>query len=258
MAKFQCSVISYVLARTIDLTVIIPTVTIPETFGMDGKKPSHEIKEKYPVLYLLHGLGNNHSNWCSYSNIELYAEERNIAIVMISGENKFYRTVPGGDDFYRFIEEELPEFITNMFPVRMEPEHTYIAGLSMGGAGALMHGLGNPEKFGAIGAFSPAITMKENEEENEWGMPDLRGLVQQKKSEGGTFPPIYMACGEEDSLYKDDKAFCQYLTENGIQTVWISESGCGHEWRFWDRQIERFLDWLPRRDSYAGRGIRRI
>lgn len=258
MARFECNVISYVLARTVDITVIIPTVTIPETFGMGGKKPSHQIKEKYPVLYLLHGLGNNHLNWCGYSNIELYAEERNIAVVMISGENKFYRTVPGGDDYYRFIEEELPEFITNLFPVCREAEHTYIAGLSMGGAGALLHGLGNPEKFGAVGAFSPAIVMKEQEEGNVFGMPDLRGIVQQKKAEKKHFPKVYLSCGKEDSLHGDDEAFYQFLIENEIEAVWDSVAGYGHEWRFWDKQVEKFLDWLPRKDSYAKAGIRKI
>ncbi len=157
MARFECNVISYVLQRTVDITVIIPTVTIPEAIAWREKKPSHAVKERYPVLYLLHGVGNNHATWCGYSNIELFAEERNIAVVMMSGENKFYRTVSGGDDYYRFLEEELPEFITNMFPVSGNPEDTYIAGLSMGGAGALMHGIGNPEKYAAVGGFSAAV-----------------------------------------------------------------------------------------------------
>ena len=152
MARIECNVISYVLQRAVDITVIIPTVTMPEAMLCWGSHPSHTVKEDYPVLYLLHGMGNNHATWCGYSNIELFAEERNIAVVMISGENKFYRSVPGGDDYERFIEEELPEFVTNMFPISRLPEQTYIAGLSMGGAGALMHGLGNPGKYAAIGA----------------------------------------------------------------------------------------------------------
>lgn len=96
MAKLVCNFISYALKRTVDITVVLPSVTIPEAMQlpMPGKEnpvpPTHEVKEKYPVLYLLHGMGNNHAQWTGYTNVELFAEERNMAVVMISGENKFY------------------------------------------------------------------------------------------------------------------------------------------------------------------------
>ena len=113
MAVFQCNVISYVLTRTVDITVIIPSTTIPESMASlmgnaDAPAPSHVVKEKYPVLYLMHGMGNNHAQWRGYTNVELFAEERNIAVVMISGENKFYRDVPGSDKFFDFVSKEVP------------------------------------------------------------------------------------------------------------------------------------------------------
>lgn len=260
MARFQCNVISYVLQRTIDLTVIIPTASIPEAFGLEmAKKATHKIEEPYPVLYLLHGIGNNHTNWTSYSNVELFAEERNIAVVMISGENKFYRTVPGDNDYYRFLEEEIPEFITNMFPVYNTPEHTYIAGLSMGGAGALMHGIENPQKYQAIGAFSAAITMEnEKDERNVWGMPNLCDAVKQTCKENKQIPPVYMSCGEADALLSDNQSFKKCLEENGTSVTWSSTPELGHEWTFWNQEIQKFLDWIPRTDGYAKQGIRKI
>lgn len=197
MARFECNVISYVLQRTVDITVVIPSVTIPESLAGPDKRPSHVITDPYPVVYLLHGMGNDHATWCSYSNIEMFAEERRIAVVMISGENKFYRTVPGGDDHYRFIAEEVPEFTTNMFPISPLPEHAYIAGLSMDGAGALIHGIGDADRYRAIGAFSAAIHEDKNEwgipDSNEWGLPDPRKAVTQTLGEGKTIPPIYSA-----------------------------------------------------------------
>lgn len=262
MARFECNVISYVLQRAVDITVVIPSVTIPESLAGPDAPPSHIIKEKYPVLYLLHGMGNNHATWCGYSNIEMFAEERRIAVVMISGENKFYHTVPGGDDYYRFIEEELPEFITNMFPISPLPEHTYIAGLSMGGAGALMHGIGNPDKYCAIGAFSAAIHEDKNEwgvpDSNEWGLPDPRKAVDQAIEEGKKIPKIYSACGENDTLYQDNLSFKEYLSEKDVEITWVPVAGFGHEWRFWNEQAEAFLDWIPRTDGYAGMGKRKI
>lgn len=257
MAKFQCNMISYVLGRAVDMTVVIPTVSIPESFGMGGVKASHRVREPYPLLYLLHGLGNNHATWCGYSNIELFAEERRIAVVMISGENKFYRTVPGGDDYYRFIEEELPEFVTNLFPVSDEPEHTYIAGLSMGGAGALMHGLGNPERFRAVGAFSAAVSMEEHPEA-ETALPDPRGIVSAGIAAGKCIPPVYLACGEGDSLHEANRVFQEFLAGSGVEVLWDSVPGFEHEWRFWNQQVEKFLDWIPRTDGYAKHGVRRV
>lgn len=262
MAKFECSVISYVLQRTIDITVIIPTVTIPEALAWKKKYPSHIVKDAYPVLYLLHGLGGNHAAWCGYSNIEFFAEERNIAVVMISGENKFYRSVSGGDDYDRFIDEELPEFITSMFPVSKQPEQTYIAGLSMGGAGALMHGLANPNKYAAIGAFSAAVQEekeeKESTEENEYGKPDPREKIVQLQKKQEKIPAIYLACGENDTLYQENKAFAEFLKAQNVDVTWVSVADFGHEWRFWNQQVEEFMDWIPRTDEYAKLGKRKI
>src|SRR6516162_11050818 len=90
MARFVCNVISYTLRRTVDITVIIPTPTFPDAAGLTGVTPKHTPSAPYPVLYLLHGGGNNHATWTGYTNVEFYAEERNIAVVMPSGENKFY------------------------------------------------------------------------------------------------------------------------------------------------------------------------
>lgn len=255
MARFECNVISYVLQRTVDITVIIPTVTIPETMAGKEKRPSHIVKEAYPVLYLLHGMGNNHATWCGYSNIELYAEERRIAVVMISGENKYYRCIPDGDDYARFIDEELPEFITSMFPVSKLPEQTYIAGLSMGGAGALMRGFANPDKYAAIGAFSAAIQVMDG---GDGRLPDPRDTIIQAGRKTEKLPSLYLACGHEDSLYEENCAFTEFLQTEKVDVKWVSVAGYGHEWRFWDQQVEKFLDWIPRTDCYAAQGRRKV
>ena len=122
MAKIVCNFYSRTLLRAVDITVIIPTSTCPESLGL-GDKPTHVITDKYPVVYLLHGFGNNHAQWTGYTNVEMFAEEQRIAIVNLSAENKSYSKV-GGDDFFTFVSEELPEFVTNMFPISARPEDT--------------------------------------------------------------------------------------------------------------------------------------
>lgn len=260
MARFECKFISYTLVRSVEITVVIPSTTIPESFGMDGKKASHRRKEPYPVLYLLHGMGNSHTDWCSYSNVEMFAEERNIAVVMISGENKFYRKNGEGDDFFTFLSEEVPEFVTSMFPVSEEPEHTYIAGLSMGGYGALIHGLNHPERFGAIGSFSGAVDVDAPEARAAMagGPYDVYGLVERAGREGRKLPPLYLACGTEDMLYQNNLKFLEHLKGHKAAVNWVEVPGYGHEWRFWNQQVEEFLKWIPRTDGYAGAGTRKV
>lgn len=263
MAKFTCNFISYVLTRTVDITVIIPSVTIPEAMNEKNKRVTHNTGHKYPVLYLLHGMGNNHATWTGYSNIELYAEERNIAVVMLSAENKSYVNHENGDLFYDFVETELQDFVCSMFPVSERWEDTYIAGLSMGGFGALVHGLTNPEKYCAVGAFSSAILLNPSEmsggEKKE--VPEeykVYSIVEKLQKSGKRLPKLFLACGRNDFLYEDNEKFARYLETEGFDVTWVVKEGYGHEWRFWDQMSERYLDFIPRTDYYSAMGKRMV
>ena len=276
MAKFTCNFISYTFQRTVDITVVVPSVTIPEAMGLtananikmnddgtfeipdSGEKARHTKKDLYPVLYLFHGMGNNHAQWTGYTNVELFAEERNIAVVMISAENKSYVNV-AGDRFYDFIEEELPDFVCGMFPISRRPEDTYIAGLSMGGFGTLVHALSNPEKYRALGALSAAVELNPaslsggadtgiNPDYDPNTLADR--LIAAKKD----FPKVFIACGAKDFLYEINKAFRDKLINAGVDVTWEELPEYGHEWRFWNIEIERFLDYIGefRTDAFAG------
>ncbi|MCR4952098.1 MAG: esterase family protein [Solobacterium sp.] len=265
MAKLVCNFYSYVLNRAVDITVVLPSVTCPESLGLAGYPPTHVLKEKFPVLYLLHGFGNNHAQWTGYTNVEMYAEERRIAVVNLSAENKSYSKV-GGDDFLKFVSEELPEFILNYFPVSDKPEDTYLAGLSMGGYGTYLHGLTHPEKYHALGTFSAGIHITPRsladsplaEAEKPADEYDLEKLADKLKAEGKKFPKIYACCGTKDFLFEDDKKFAEKLKGLGADVTWDEIEGYGHEWRFWGIEVEKFLDWIPREDYYAKLGKRSV
>ncbi len=279
MAKFTCNFISYTLKRTVDITVIIPSVTIPESMGMalpKGEKPRHQKADKYPVLYLLHGMGNNHAQWTGYTNVELFAEEQNMAVVMLSAENKSYVNIYG-DNFYDFVSEELPDFVKEMFPVSDRPEDTYIAGLSMGGFGTLVHALSHPERFAAFGAFSAAVQLdpyslaggpgagKASVESSDDPAAlvsvdghtinpdyDPMSLLKADVAAGKKLPKMYVACGENDFLYEANKAFVEEMKTLGCEVEVDFVPGYTHEWRFWNLEVEKFLKWIPRTDAYAG------
>lgn len=264
MAKLTCNFLSYSLNRAVDITVVLPSVTCPEAMGLPGQAPAtHTLPAKFPVVYLLHGYANNHAQWTGYTNVELYAEERRIAIVNISAENKAYSRV-GGDDFRRFVSEELPEFVCNYFPISDKPEESYIAGLSMGGYGAFLHGLTHPERFRAIGGFSAGVDINPTSlAADPLGKPakpdpeqDLHVLAKRIADADTSFPRIYTACGMDDFLFEANKSFAAELESLGADVTWKEVPGFGHEWRFWDQQVEQFLDWLPREDAYAKMGKR--
>ena len=240
MAKLVCNFYSYVLNRAVDITVILPSVTCPESLGMADYPPSHVLPGRFP-------------------------EERRIAVVNLSTENKSYAKV-GGDDFMKFVSEELPEFILNYFPVSPLPEDTYIAGLSMGGYGSYLHAFTHPEKYCAVGAFSAGIDI--NPQTLVYGLMtneqkidpayDIHALAKKLKEDGKTFPKVYASCGDQDFLYAADKAYAEELKELGADVTWTETAGYGHEWRFWDEQVEKFLDWIPRTDDYAKMGKRSV
>lgn len=262
MALIQVNFFSQTLMRTVPMQVILPVdkMTFP---GM----PKREEKP-YKTLYLLHGVFGNYTDWVSGTCIQRWAEEKNLAVVMPSADNKFYVDQEKGEDHYgKFIGEELVEITRKMFPLSRKREDTFIGGLSMGGYGALRNGLKYHDTFGCIAALSSALIIDDidkrtddvpffldsrnfaesifgNLEAAVKGDKNPRYLVKKLKAEGTEFPKIYMACGLEDSLLAANRDFKRFLDEHGVDAV-LEESEGAHEWDFWNRSIKRVLDWLP-------------
>ena len=261
MAKLTVNFLSHKLRRAVDITVVLPSMVFQE---MMGENPSHKLKAKFPVIYLLHGYGNNHAMWNSYTGVEMFAEERNIAVVMISGENKSYINVETGREnfdiqerYYEFLSEEIPEFVTEYFPISKDPNESYIAGLSMGGFGAMIHGLTDSRMYRAIGAFSGG-GFRRGAARVPGTSPDKYDIEYQarKCAEEDRRIPIYMTCGDLDGGFENLKETAKVLKEElGYDVTWVEGPGYKHEWRFWHREIEAFMDWIPRDDPwYSGKG----
>lgn len=229
--------------------------------------PVEKAEPPYKTLYLLHGVLGNDRDWMDGTNIRRWAEEKKLAVVMPAGENSFYLDDPKAFRFYgRYIGEELVEMTRKMFPLSQKREDTYLAGLSMGGYGALRNGLKYNETFGRIAALSAAVFMDEmknwtNDSRDffkrrdyaesifgdltkvEGSDKDPVWLAEKLKEEKKPIPEIYMACGTEDFLLEENRRFRKKLQSIGVSLIYEEGAG-GHEWDFWNRFIKKVLDWL--------------
>ena len=267
MALLQANFFSQSMYRTVTIQVILPV----DKFSMPGEPARGD--KPFKTLYLLHGLMGSHNDWISGTRIQSWAEQRNLAVVMPSGDNSFYLDYPAvcnhNNNYSAFIGSELVEITRKMFPLSHDREDTYIAGLSMGGSGAIRNGLKYHETFGYVAGLSSDIHVVEyilNAENNEiiYGEkrlesfndtvasdknPRVPALVQiiknrMKAGELVSFPKMFMACGTEDDFINANRVYRDFFTENGLDVTYYEEAG-GHDWDFWDKYILKVLDWLP-------------
>lgn len=269
MALIQVNFMSKTLFRNVTMNVILPVDKI--TF------PGAPIRENkpYKTLYLLHGVFGNYTDWISGSNIQRLAEKNNLAVVMPSGDNSFYVDNPKSQNNYgEFIGKELVEITRKMFPLSNKREDTYIAGLSMGGYGAIRNGLKYNLTFGCIAGLSSALITDNIDRRNnntkfflesrnfaEACFGDLSKVAQSDKNpvwiaekileENEYIPKIYMACGDKDSLLEANIKFNEKMKSLGIDITFEIGPG-GHEWDFWNTYIARVLEWLSLENSTNG------
>ena len=259
MALIQVNFVSAALQRTVPVQVILPV----DKLTPDGKLPA---EKKFRTLYLLHGFLGNYTDWVSGTRIQRWAEERDLCVVMPSGDNAFYVDRPAtGNCYGQFIGEELVEITRRMFPLSRKREDTFIGGLSMGGFGAMRNGLKYHETFGAVISFSGVfefLTPNAADTVFEEGLfGDLEKAAASDKNPvwlannlagKEDLPDIYIACGTEDHLLPHSRNFRDLLIKNGFSATYEEGPG-GHDWDFWDTYIKKALDWLPLDD--ASRGI---
>ena len=207
MALIQVNYVSNALQRNVPLQVILPV----DKLTPDGKLPK---EKKFKTLYLLHGFLGNYTDWVSGTRIQRWAEERDLAVVMPSGDNAFYVDRRAtGNCYGQFIGEELVEVTRRMFPLSRKREDTFIGGLSMGGFGAMRNGLKYHDAFGAIISFSgvlqmlePAVTKPQRADLifQEGLLGDLEKAAKsdknpvwlaQKLAHSQDLPKVYIACG---------------------------------------------------------------
>lgn len=257
MAQVHCNFFSYSLGYPVDIEVILPSFT-----SCNLSQPhTHSLPGKFPVIYLLHGYGNDYQAWLRYTSIERYAEEHRIAVVTFSCHNKAYQNAPYGENFYDFLNEELSEFVENYFPISGYAKDRFIAGLSMGGYGALLHGLQNPHRYSAIGAFSPGIPDPDAEPDLHRVMrEDLHAVTEQALTSDKPLPDLFLCIGDRDFLYGRVTKYHHTFGHRWTRSRYRYDDlpGYEHEFAIWDKEIAAFLDWVRRDDVYKQLGMNKV
>lgn len=219
---------------------------------------------RYPVLYLLHGYGGDHRNWTERTNITKYLDslDLDMVVVMPDADNSWYQNMTNGQRFTDFMTEELPAWLFDTHPV--DTSSQYIAGLSMGGYGALYLGMSNPRAYRMIGSFSGAVVFPASlpaAAENLEGRASALSLfdafgdgAHPNRLSGDIYryatmpdmpakPYIFLRHGIQDG-FTEFLPGHRRLTEMLAASQWpyeYHEIPGAHNWPFWDASIREYL-----------------
>ena len=251
MAIMHCLFSSTTLMRRCAMNVFVP-----ERAHSDGKPG-------FPVVYLLHGRSDDENSYADHG-IRALAEKYEFIIVMPDGARSFYCDMVCGQNYWKFISEELPRLISTMFPARTDRANTFAAGLSMGGYGALKLGMRCPERFARIGAMSAVADigwagrkegcMSDVEVESIFGSRtamlggenDLFELLKKPVPACGR-PEFMVRCGDADILIAENREFVKRAAAAGNWNVDYAECpGAGHAWEYWMSTLVEIFDFFSK------------
>lgn len=233
----------------------IDTLTyFSSTVGNDRKAiiytpPGYSKTKKYPVLYLLHGIGGDEKEWLNNGNPQiildnLYAAQQlePMIVVMPNGRamkddravgNMFEpERVQAFATFEKDLIEDLIPFVEKTFPTLTDREHRALAGLSMGGGQSLNFGLKNLDLFAWVGGFSSAPNTKMPEE-----------LVPDPTLAKENLKLLWISCGDQDNLLNISQRTHDYLKEKEVPHIFYLEPG-GHDFKVWKNDLYLFSQLL--------------
>lgn len=231
-------------------------IILPPTYSKENSS------ERFPVVYLLHGLTGHYDNWTDKTRVARLTGSADFIIVTPEGEDGWYTdsaTKPN-DKYDSYIVKELIPEVDKKYRTIADRDHRAIAGLSMGGFGSLKFGLKYPEMFVLAGSFSGALGAASITEKNFPGAigktidaifgpdgSDVRkandpfAIVRSATPDQiRKFPFLYLDCGTEDFLFQNNREFDSLLIEKKVSHEFRELPGA-HNWIFWDAQVEEFL-----------------
>ncbi len=240
MAFLTCNFYSEILSKTVEFNA-----TIPEGCENGAK-----------TLYLLHGFTENSTAWSRFSSIERYAKLNKIAVIMPDAGKSFYTDMAYGDKYFTHIAYEIVEYTRKLFNLSNRRDDTFIAGLSMGGYGAVKIALRRPDIFSAAASLSGCLDIEgiidmepllskvilgENHDLSQ--SPENVIYLVEKMKDAPIKPKIYQAIGKSDFLYDGNQKFKEAIEKTDFE--YFYEEGIGdHTWDFWDKYIQKAINYI--------------
>lgn len=211
--------------------------------------PGYSKEKKYPVLYLLHGIGGDETEWERFAtpdilldNLIAEGKAEPMIIVMPNGraqkndrpEGNVFASAPAFATFERDLLDDVIPAIESRYSVSARREDRALAGLSMGGGQSLNFGLTHLDTFGWVGGFSSAPNTKPPAE-----------LLPEPDAAKGQLKLLWLSCGNQDGLINISQGMHAYLKEKGVPHVW-NVDGNGHDPTHWRNNLYHFVQKLFR------------
>ena len=215
---------------------------------------SPDATRPWAVLYLLHGLSDDHTTWMRRSCIERYTLGYPLMIVMPDGGRNWYTNAQEGEAYEDDLLKDVIGLIENDFPVRAERSGRAIGGISMGGFGAVKLGLKHPDKFASVHSSSGLPALLRNPAEAKTLSPEVPRIFGAKPTDGPedpfhlaakaapkALPGFRIDCGEHDPFLAQNRDFHQHLEALKLDHQYHEFPGA-HSWSYWDLRLQEAID----------------
>ena len=232
-------------------------VLLPRDYATSGRR--------YPVLYLLHGMGGAYDNWLTRTNLLEYTADLPLIVVMPDAGDSWYgnSVTDTMQKFQKYIAEDVVNYVDSNYRTLPFAQGRFIAGLSMGGYGSVMLATKYPNRYALAASFSGAVGMvgKTNDSPSvnaAFGPPgapsrdssDLPALLRRVDPKG--LPYYYLDCGTGDRLVQGNRDVIGILAERGLPYEYHETRGV-HDWEYWNRRIPVVLQLVAERMRMLGR-----
>jgi enterochelin esterase-like enzyme len=234
----------------------------------------NESDQSYPVLYLLHGSGDDHTGWVQFGQVQHIADKTiakgkagPMIIVMPDANTErkgYFNDIHGDFNYEDFFFKELIPHIEKTYRVRSDKHYRAISGLSMGGGGTIFYALHQPDMFTAAAPLSAAT--------GNWNMEQLKSRLAndskvseeqinsyyKRHSIEGIFETLskeemdkiksvrwYISCGDDDFLYEGNSLMHICFRKNNISHEYRVKNG-GHTWTYWRKELPLVMEFVAK------------